>query len=305
MNLPLDGPNNIPMYLFPAIVAEGIRQCDPQDGVTDGIIMDPYGCSFDYNQLLCTPSANPMTCLTAPQIETIEKFYNDILEPGGPSIFPRVALGSDPFFLLGLQLTLGSDYFKYWVLNDTNWNPATFKLDDFKLAQRIQPGQPAANNFDMRPYKEGGGKIIMYHGWADQLIPSGSSVKFYNEVYRTLAPQGVQLDDFLRLFMVPGMQHCAGGDRGPWYIAGANQVVGGATHSVPGFEDAQHDVILAMMRWVENGTAPDQIIGTKFTGDNAAAGVERQRPLCVYPKQAVYKSGNPDQPGSWACELIY
>lgn len=94
----------------------------------------------------------------------------------------------------------------------------------------------------------------------------------------------------------------------PWYFAGPNQasVLGSDVHSVPGFSDAQHDVLLAMMAWVENGTAPTQIIGTKFENDTEHDAVLRQRPLCVYPKQAKYNgTGDVDSAESWTCESLY
>ena len=89
----------------------------------------------------------------------------------------------------------------------------------------------------------------------------------------------------------------------PWYIAGGGQKVTGASYSVPGFMDAQHDVVLAVMAWVENGTAPDAIVATKFTNDTASLGVHSQRPICKYPQQAKYSgSGDVNDPTSWKCQ---
>jgi feruloyl esterase len=101
------------------------------------------------------------------------------------------------------------------------------------------------------------------------------------------------------------MNHCSGSITGPWYIAAGSQAITGATHSVPGYEDAEHDVILAMMKWVETNEAPDHLIATKFINDTATLGVQSQRPLCVYPKQAKYISGDPNLPGSWKCKSLY
>lgn len=94
----------------------------------------------------------------------------------------------------------------------------------------------------------------------------------------------------------------------PWYIAGANQAaqLGDNVSGVPGYRDAKHDVILALMNWVENGTAPDSIIATKYTDDSTHDEILRQRPICPFPLQAKYSgSGNPDLPESWACKSIY
>lgn len=94
----------------------------------------------------------------------------------------------------------------------------------------------------------------------------------------------------------------------PWYFAGPNQArrLGTSAYSVPGFSDAQHDVLLAMMAWVENGTAPDQIIATKWENDTLHDTVERQRPICAYPKQAMYSGeGDEDEAENWRCENLY
>jgi feruloyl esterase len=92
----------------------------------------------------------------------------------------------------------------------------------------------------------------------------------------------------------------------PWYVGAGHQDLRGATHSVPGFEDAKHDVVLAMMDWVERGVAPGEIVATKFRGDDATGGgvVERQRPLCAYPGQArlVGEDADVDAAESWKCE---
>jgi len=107
------------------------------------------------------------------------------------------------------------------------------------------------------------------------------------------------------------MQHCAGTPtdvNAPWYFAGANQAgsLNTAVHSVPGFSDAKHDALLALMLWTENGTAPDRIIATKWHNDTLTDSVLRQRPLCPYPKQARYTGrGNADDPQSWVCESLY
>jgi len=133
--------------------------------------------------------------------------------------------------------------------------------------------------------------LIMYQGYADALIPTGSSVLFYKEVLKTLKPKGIDLDPFFRHFLVPGMQHCAGTPpdvNAPWFFAGPNQAGSlsekpGSMHSVLGFRDPKHDILLTLF---------DE--------------VWKQRPICPYPKQARYAgSGDVDLPESWACEYLY
>ncbi len=148
---------------------------------------------------------------------------------------------------------------------------------------------------------------MQYHGFADALIPTGSSIYFYKRVLQTLGSKGIDLDKFYRFFLVPGVQHCAGsvGDA-PWFFAGASQNTRLSTYSVPGFMDSKHDMLLALMDWVEPGNAPDQIVVTKFRNETVSQGVLKQRPLCPYPKQAQYTGkGDVNAAANWKCDLIY
>ncbi|KAK6219254.1 hypothetical protein LQW54_002242 [Pestalotiopsis sp. IQ-011] len=304
LNYPTNSSSYVDPSLFPAIVTEMVEQCDPQDGLTDGIISDPFGCNFDYQALLCT-SDNGTDCLSSEQLETVYNFYNDWTDENDTLIFPGAALGADASVLMGSIVPLGYGYFENWVLNDTTWDYTQLDYADIQLADEIDPGDATADAFDMSPFMHKGGKIMMYHGGADVLIPTGSSKVFYDKVNDTLTPQGVNLDDFYRFFLIPGMSHCSGSDSAPWYIAGGSQSLDNVTHSVPGYEDASHDVILALMDWVEHGMAPDQLIATKFVNDNASLGVQVQRPLCVYPKQAKYTgSGDENAPENWECQSV-
>ncbi|KAI0115669.1 feruloyl esterase B precursor [Nemania sp. FL0031] len=295
-------PKHINPSLFPAIAAEMKKQCDPQDGLVDNIVSDPFSCEFDFEALLCT-GTNSSTCLTAAQLTTLYKFYNDWVDTNQDFVFPGVTLGTDASFLMSSVATLGSDFYRNWVYNDSTWDYTKFTYKDVQFADTINPGQARADNFDLSPFLDRGGKILKYHGTADSLIPTGSSVYFYKKVLQTLRPKGINLDDFYRFFLIPDMGHCSGSTNGPWYIA--NSALSGATHSVPGFENAEHDIILAMMKWVEAGEAPEKLVATKFVNDTATLGVRSQRPLCVYPKQAKYISGDPNLPGSWECKSRY
>jgi len=203
-----------------------------------------------------------------------------------------------------------------FVLNDPTWNYYDFNYTIVELADQLQPGNATANDYDLSPFQQRGGKLLQYHGLSDALIATGSSVYFYKQVLKTLQPKGIELDDWYRFFLVPGMQHCLGTPtdvNAPWYFAGANQagaigVQPGSVHSVPGFSDAKHDILLALMAWTENGTAPDSIIATKWDNDTLAgsSAVLRQRPLCPYPTQARYSGhGDVNVPENWSCEYLY
>ncbi|RYP67921.1 hypothetical protein DL771_006954 [Monosporascus sp. 5C6A] len=319
-NYPEDDPKHIDGSLFGAITAEMLRQCDPQDGVVDGIVSDPYGCAFDFEALLCDASSSSPSspssaeCLTAEQLETVRLTYSDLVLDGddggsgaGPAfVFPGLPLGTDLWFPLSGFTEYGYGLFRYFVHNDTAWDPTGFTRRDFERAEAINPGRANADDFgNLARFADRGGKVIMYHGTADSLISAGGSLYFHDAVEKAMASRaaGAGIDDFFRFFLVPGMEHCSGSATAPWYIAGGSQPLAGTTHSVPGFMDADHDVILAMMKWVEEGGAPEKLVATKFKDDNATAGVQSQRPLCVYPRQAKYRgTGDVNMPENWECE---
>ncbi|KAK6086263.1 tannase and feruloyl esterase [Seiridium cupressi] len=304
-NYPTNSTKHIDASLFPTIVAEMEKQCDPQDGVVDGIVSDPFACNFNFEALLCT-SSNSTSCLTPAQLQTVYDFYNDWVDVNQTFVFPGATLGTDPSFLLGSLVPLGYGYYQNWVYNDTTWDYTQFTYADVQFADQVDPGNATADDFDMTPFMDRGGKILMYHGSADSLIPTGSSKVFYSNVAQTLVPKGVQLDDFYRFFLIPGMGHCTDSTTAPWYIAGGSQSLTNVTHSVPGYEDSDHDVILALMKWVEGDTAPEKLIATKYVNDTASLGVQIQRPLCVYPKQAKYTgSGDVNAPENWECQSLY
>jgi feruloyl esterase len=107
------------------------------------------------------------------------------------------------------------------------------------------------------------------------------------------------------------IRHCAGTPENmhaPWYFAGPNQAtsLSSSLHSVPGFMDPKHDILLALMDWVERGTAPEYVIATTWQNDAAQDKVYRQRPLCFYPQRAMYTGeGDPDEASNWECKLLY
>jgi feruloyl esterase len=308
-NLPTTADYHIPAKLFSAVNAEVIKQCDPQDGLVDNIISDPMGCNFRAETLLCG-ATNATNCLTGPQIDTLYNIYSDYVGENNTFIFPHLWLGSEgqPIFFSGnAPNPLGPQYVQYFLGKGAEWSFNDYNDDIIALSDKINPGN-ATVKFDLSSFHAKGGKILSYHGMADPLIPTGSTPYFYNHVRRTLQPQGVDVDSFFRYFLVPGMGHCSGTQasmNAPWYFAGANQqpVLGNAIYSTPGFEDKEHDVLMAMMAWVEKGEVPEYVVGTKYVNDITHDKVVRQRPLCVYPKMAKYKgTGNVDDAKSWECK---
>lgn len=314
-NLPITADYHIPPALFPMIEKEVMRQCDPQDGLKDGIISNPDGCNFHLEQLLCTSNvtnSTSVTCLTAPQLSTLQNLYTDFTGTNQTFFYPHLSLGSEANWPIHLASSapnpLGTGYIQHFLGLGPNWAWQDFSEDIQQLADRTDPGNATAG-FDLSAYAARGGRILAYHGMSDAHIPTNSLKYFYNHVLRTLKPRGVDVDTFLRYFLVPGMGHCAGTTVGaPWYFAGPNQavVLGPTVHGVPGYQDKEHDALLAMMAWVEEGDAPDQIIGTRYANETLHAAVTRQRPLCMFPKHARYiGTGDVDDAASWECRLLY
>jgi feruloyl esterase len=315
-NLPITADYHIPPTLFPVIGKEVLKQCDPQDGLTDNIISDPVGCNFRPEELLCVGNVTNATsagCLTSPQITTLYKIYTDSMGENQTFFFPHLYPGSEGQWLLlsgDKPNSLGTDYVRYFLGLGPDWSFYDFNEEIQRLADRIQPGD-ASVGFELSSFHARGGKILTYHGMADGLIPAASTPYYYNQVDRTLGPKGVELDDFFRFFFVPGMGHCSGTTttvNAPWYFAGAGQAseLGPTVYSVPGFGDRQHDALLAMVAWVEEGIAPNAIIGTKFVNDRTQAEVLRQRPLCMYPNVAKYKEkGDVNKAENWECGRLF
>lgn len=317
-NLPVDAANHIPGSLFPVIRNEVLRQCDPQDGLTDGIISNPDRCEFHAEALLCGPSSTHNECLTAPQLKTLYKLYHDWTETNNTFMFPHYPYGAEEqyWFVVntdsGRPGIAGTTYLDNFLLNNTDpdydWL-SNFDHSMVQLAEKLDPGQATADDFDLSPFAARGGKLIHYHGYSDGLIPSGSSTYFYKQVLAALVPKGVSVPDFYKFYLVPGMLHCyrSVGDA-PWYFGGGSQpfVLGPEIHTVPGFADPKHDVLLALMDWVEKGIPPEELIATKFVDDKVEKGVKRQRPICPYPERAVYDGkGDPDAAESWSCRGLY
>jgi feruloyl esterase len=142
----------------------------------------------------------------------------------------------------------------------------------------------------LKKFQARGGKLILYHGWSDAAIPGQNAIDYYQTVVKKMGAG--ESAGFVRLYMVPGMQHCGGGS-GP-NVFGQGGVAKG---------DANSNIAAALERWVEQGVAPDAIIATKYkSGANASSEVERTRPLCVFPKVAKYKgSGSTDDAANFEC----
>lgn len=261
--------------------------CDALDGVKDSLITNPMACKFDPAVLLCKADSTA-DCLTAKQVETVKRIYAPVKNSKGELIFPGYAYGGESGYnmMRGIvaigpaddvgtnpapgDLQLGT--YRYLAHRDPNWDWKTFNIDTDPALAKKNGGDIDAVALDMSKFKNRGGKLLMYHGWADPAIQPEHTVNYYNSV---LAKMGKNQSNWMQLFMVPGMGHCSGG-------AGPNQI----------------DWMSALENWREKGQTPTSIIGK---GTNA--GAPMTRPLCPHPQVATYKgSGDINDAANFVCK---
>ncbi len=301
-----DPAGDIPATKLPAIQKAALAACDTLDGVKDGLIEDPRQCHFDPAVLKCAGSDGP-DCLTQPQIETLKKIYAGPTSPRtGEQIYPGYEPGTEAdavgwaVWIIGpVHAMFGNSFYSGAVFENPKWDWRTIDFDrDLKLADEKTGPILNAYNPDLRSFRAHGGKLIQYHGWGDAAIAPRDSIAFYEKVAAFLkqypdprSDASKPIQDFYRLFMVPGMGHCAGGS-GP-NTFGNTDIADPAVSP----QDAGHDVVLALDQWVTQGVAPEKIIGTGKIG-----GVTMTRPLCPYPKVAHYKGqGDTNDAASFEC----
>ena len=289
---------------IPTIANAVVAACDQIDGVHDGILNDPRQCKFDPASIQCKEGEDSDKCLTAPQAAALTALYaglrdshGQIVHPGylpggeeGPGGWGVWITGPAPEKSLMAYFALG--YFSDMVFEKKNWDVKSFNVDqDLPVARQKTAAALDAVNPDLEPFRSHGGKLILYHGWNDPAIPALNTVNYYESVARRLGQ--AQTDSFVRLYMVPGMQHCTGGP-------GADML----GQSVTWVEDPQRNARTALELWVEKGTPPGTILAskTKQAAPGETGTTVMTRPLCPYPQSADYKgSGDPANAENFSC----
>jgi len=267
-----------------------VAACDERDGVKDGIVSEPRACKFDPAVLACK-TGDAANCLTTAQAENARSAWAPLRNRSGAVVYP----GRSPGFESGWRIPtpgaplnpLFTDMPRFVGRQDPNWDPMTFDLEkDLALALK-NGGFVEATDPDLSKFKARGGKLLLYHGWADPGPAPENTVNYYDAVTKKL---GSRQDDWMRLFLMPGVGHCGGG-------VGPDQA----------------DFLGAIERWREKGEAPAQIIATRPAGRGAGAapasagasgepGRAMSRPLCPHPQVARYKgSGSTDDAANFSC----
>ena len=265
---------------FPAdkllLLAHAVMQaCGGRDGYAQDVIADPRECHPDLERLRCS-GADGANCLTEAEIHEAEELYAGPHDATtGASLYPGWPAGSETgwgAYFVGKPEPARLAFWRLWIFDDPNWDPRSFHFVRDSDAARTKLPYVDATDSDLRAFRRQGGKLLMYHGWADPVVPPEDSIDYYEAVEKNL---GTSPADFMRLFMVPGMHHCFGGP--------------GATI---------FDPLAALDAWVTSGVAPERIVAEHRTNGQ----VDRTRPLCPYPQRAMWSGhGNQADASSFVC----
>ncbi|KAL4978790.1 putative feruloyl esterase B-2 [Aspergillus desertorum] len=277
---PITGPVGSATYLsldeWDLVHEEVLRQCDGLDGAEDSIIEDPDLCHPNVTTLLCGPDAALGSCLTAAQVNTVHELIYPRMQPGGEQFAAPIMYNGQPF-------QYSKDWWRYAVYSDPTWNATKWTVKDAEAALRQNPYNIQTWNAELSLLRDSGSKLLTYHGLQDQLISSDNSKLYYHRLLKNMGVTSSQLDEFYRFFQISGMAHCQGGD-GAYGIGNRAE---SEFSTEPG-----DNVLMAMVRWVEDGIAPETVRGAK----------EYYRKHCRYPRRNVYKGpGNYTDENAWEC----
>ena len=258
-----------------------LEACDDRDGIADGFMTDPTACDIDLDSI---PGLTDEQRRAAKLIYGGARVEENLIYPGFPFGGETAPGGWQGWITGGMQdgrdapnlhYAFGTQMHKYIIFDNPQFDYSTFAFDNYKTWKE-QTHRTAkllnATDPDLSGFRTAGGKLILWTGWSDAAIPATGTIRYYKGV----AANDDLVDEYLRMFMLPGVLHCGGGP-------GPNRV----------------DWIDAIQTWVEEGQAPERLVAERVNQGE----VEMQRPLCAWPRQAVYNgSGNPNQEDSFMCE---
>ena len=303
-------PNNLQEALVgpkeqELIESSYLAMCDEQDGIKDGILNDPRQCKFDVSTLLCKGDKTD-SCLSKEQLAAVQVVYDGPKDSKGNVLFYGFPFGAEtspggwPRWLTGgvkFQADLdefqggvdaggfkapvepnafygfGNGIMRYFVFNDPYWNYATYNYDNLQKDTKQAAEILSATNPDLSAFRKRGGKMIIYSGWSDAAITGLAVAGYYEDV---LAHDKTASDD-VRLFMMPGVEHCFGGT-GPSFV----------------------NFLTEIDLWFETGKAPEQVTALWL---NEAMQPTGSRPVCAYPEVAKYDGkGDTRKAESFNCD---
>lgn len=256
-----------------------VAQCDIGDGLKDGLIGQPQRCAFKAAALLCKPGQSG-DCLNADQASAMQAIYDGVRDGEGRQLLPGWPIGSE--LQLAALVTgpepfpVATDYFRLLVHGDRkgwDWRSMDY-AQEMQAARRYGAAILNVPPEGLKAFFARGGKLLLSHGWTDGLIPATNTLAFFRGL-KSVAPRGQ-----LRLFMAPGMDHCAGGE-GP----------------------SAFDTLGTIDAWATQGAAPERIVASRLPGlPDMPAQPPMSRPLCPFPQIATYKGdGDQNEAANFTC----
>ncbi len=289
----------LPKEKLAMITAAVIKACAGKDGGApgDNFLTDPRACKFDPETLpMCANGADDPGCLTERQLTALKNIYAGPSNPKtNERIYTPIPFGSENSgagidYQQNPQQAPAALFYQYkWVSGpDFDYKKFDFDRDQDEMDSILAPILNA-NNPDLYPLKKLGGKILMYAGTADPLVPFQDAANYYERVIKAQGSLS-KTKDFFRFFMIPGMAHCGGGP-------GLNDC--GQNLALNVAQDDEHDILTALMNWVEKNKAPEKLTVSGYIDGDVKKGIRLQRPVYPYPQLPAYVSGNENAPGSY------
>lgn len=304
--------SQIPVAKLPAIQKAALASCTADAQVIQGVAADPRFCRLDARTMICHGEESD-NCLTDAQAIALNKIYEGPRDPRtGGTLFPgfestleaesgweRWIIAAEP--KQSQQYRFAKSFFSYMVFDDPDWDVHSLNYDKdiaFSLSKNVLgqslPDILNAESPNLVQLQKQGSKVLLYHGWGDAGISAKGTVEDYELAAKSFG--GIKkIQNIFRLFMVPGMRHCAGGPGAtsfgqPYNLSEAKN-------------DASHNILRALEAWVEQDVAPEKIIATKYINDKPADGIAFTRPICPYPQIPVYSgAGSINQASSFECK---
>jgi feruloyl esterase len=288
----------VPIEKWMSVQQETLRQCDHLDGAVDGIVEDTRRCKPDLSKLLCDHYEAPSTCLTRAELALVEGFFKPFVVDG-EYIYPAATHNGDEVFhiqslLDGNPLTWAIEWPRNVIFSNASFDFKDWTLQDAVVAKKLNPSFVDTWEGDLSKFRNRGGKVLHWHGEADQYLNIDQSDRYYAHVSKTMRSSPKELDEFYRYFRISGFNHCYGGN-------GANNFGQGGVIPAPS-DEPDDNTLKRIVAWVEKGEAPEILRGTKFVNDDKSKGVAFTRKHCKFPARNVYTGkGNGTDESGWHC----